>query len=118
MSAGNLVITDMSSSTLISNKSSIYQLVKKVTEVTVGLSQIAKDEGLDLHELAEVWAALPIEENEGMTYLEAASQCILDVSALVDRIYPARPSSKRTALKFRVMSKLLALKAEQLDQDF
>lgn len=92
----------------------VYQVIQRVEQVTVELHRIAKEENLDLMELTKIWVALPIDESGGMTYLEAASQCIIDVSNLVDTVYPNMVNNERTAKKFRLMSKLLALKANQL----
>lgn len=96
------------------NASNIHQVVKRVEQVTVILCEIAKEGGFDLPELAKIWATLPIDESGGMTYLEAASQCIIEVSALVDQTFPDVPYSLRVAKKFRLMSQLLSLKADQL----
>lgn len=92
----------------------IHQVVRRVEQVTVILSKIAKEEGFDLSELAQIWATLPIDESGGVTYLEAASQCIIEVSSLVDKTFPAVSYSERIAKKFRLMSQLLSLKADQL----
>lgn len=92
----------------------VYQIAQKVVKVTTCLTDIAKEEGIEVNRLAQIWALLPIEDSEGMTYLESASQCILEVSALVDQSLPNLTSNQKTALKFRVMAKLLLLKAEQL----
>lgn len=101
----------------LSNPSiNIFQVVQRVEEVTSYLSQMAKEGGFDFSELTNIWARLPIKDDEGMTYLEAASQCILEVSNLVDKTYPELSQHQRVAKKFKLMSQLLALKAGQLEQ--
>lgn len=91
----------------------IYHIVQKVGEATVGLCQIAKEYGMDIGDLSKIWAALPIDDQDGMTYLELADLCILEVSRLVDNNYSSLTSSQRTAKKFKLMSCLLNLKADQ-----
>lgn len=89
-------------------------LIKKVTNVTNRLMEISR-EGYDLEQLTRIWAMLPVEDDEGMSYLESASQCILEVSSLVNESFPKEGATERTARKYRLMASLLNLKADQLD---
>ena len=92
----------------------VHQLIQKIEIVTTRLSKIAKEEGFEVGDLAKIWVALPLEDNEGITYLEVASQCILEVSGLVDRTFPQFSYSQKIAKKYTLMAGLLKLKAEQL----
>jgi hypothetical protein len=51
---------------------------------------------------------------EGVTYLEKASQSILDLSNLIDITFPTLAKDERVAIKFKVMASLLNLKADQI----
>lgn len=88
-------------------------LIKHITEVTTELCSIA-EEGYNLADLTKIWAALPMEDSEGITYLEVASQCILEVSSLVDNTFPNLNKNQKVAKKYYLMAKLLTLKADQL----
>lgn len=88
-------------------------LVNRITKVTNQLLEIA-EEGYDLKELTRIWVMLPIEDNEGITYLEIASQCILEVSSLVDQSFPDFAKNEKIAKKYYLMAKLLTLKADQI----
>lgn len=88
-------------------------LIRSVTEVTNELSSLAK-EGYDLEDVTRIWAELPLEDSEGLTYLESASQCILEVSNLVDKTFPGLDKNHSVAKKYLLMAKLLTLKANQL----
>lgn len=92
------------------------QIIAEVTEITSKLCQISLGNGVDLIKVAEIWALLPIEDAEGITYLEAASQCILEVSSLIDSQFPNLSKDQRTAKKFYLMAELLKLKANQLER--
>lgn len=100
----------------VNSQKNIYLLIQRVEKVTLELCQISKEGGYDTWGLAKIWASLPVGDDEGITYLETASQCILEVSNLVDQSYPNLSQHQRVAKKFKLMSQLLALKAEQLEQ--
>lgn len=87
---------------------------EKISHILAELTKIAEEERCDLGRLVKILLALPFKEEEGMNYLEAASQCILDISCLVDETFPALPSLGRVAIKYRLMGKLAVLKAEQI----
>jgi hypothetical protein len=89
-------------------------LVKRVTEVTLILSELAQKYGCSASDLAKIWAMLPVADEGGMTYLEAASQCILEVSSLIDQTAGELSYEQRTAKKYYLMADLLKLKADQL----
>lgn len=88
-------------------------LIRSVTQVTSELSCLAK-EGYDLEDVTRIWAELPLQDSEGLSYLEAASQCILEVSNLVDKTFPKLDNNQSIAKKYLLMAKLLTLKADQL----
>lgn len=91
-------------------------LIKHVTEVTTVLSDLAQKDGYNLKELTRIWVMLPIDDSQGITYLEAASQSILEAAALVDNTFPTLEYHQKTAKKYRLMAELLRLKADQLDK--
>lgn len=93
----------------------VYQVIKKVEAATAQLSLISKQESIDIEQLVKLLSALPLEDNEGITYLEAAGQCILDTSNLVDSLFPHLNYSQRLAKKYRLMGKLLNIKADQIE---
>ncbi len=92
----------------------MQQLIQTVTDVTYKLADIAQEEGYDVKEITKIWATLPTSDTDEMTYLEAAGQAALEVSSLVDEKYIQLPRSQRLAKKYRLMSYLLAAKAELL----
>lgn len=104
----------MNSEVKAASAEDIYQVIKKVSRVTFELNQISQTEGFNLCEIAQIWSFIPIEDDDDITFLERAGDCILQVSALVDKNRPELPRNCRTAIKFQLMSKLLSLKAEQL----
>lgn len=93
----------------------IHRMVKQVETVTLRLAEISKSEGIDVDVLAKIWAALPLEENGGITYLEVASQCILEISAAVDQVCVDRPYQQKIFKKYKLAARLLDLKADQLE---
>lgn len=78
------------------------------------LKQIAREEGLSEKELSQIYSLLPAGNSSDITYLDAAGKCILYASDVVDETYSGLDRIQKTAIKFRLMSKLLNLKAEQL----
>ncbi|RJO60723.1 hypothetical protein C4544_04600 [candidate division WS5 bacterium] len=88
--------------------------VKKVEEVVINLTNLAQEEQIPVVELVRIWAALPTEDTEGMTYLEVAGQCILEVSNMVNKNFPNLSVVDKTARKYRLMGKLLVIKADQV----
>lgn len=78
------------------------------------INQIAQEEGYQSNKLSQIYFQLPIADSEGMTFLESAGQCILETSSLVDQTYPNLPHKILVAKKFKLLSKLLSLKAAQL----
>jgi hypothetical protein len=85
----------------------IFKLASKI-------EKIAQEEGFKAADLTKILVALPIGDSENMTYLEDAGKCILDTSNLVDEAYLGLPQNQKTAKKFKLMGKLLLLKAEVL----
>ncbi len=92
----------------------MQQLIQTVSNVTFRLADIAQQEGYDLKELTKIWATLPIADTEEMTYLEAAGQSALEVSNIVDSKYAQLPRNHRLSKKYKLMSELLAAKADLL----
>lgn len=87
----------------------------KIEKIIVDLCELAKEEKVGLEDLVRIWTALPFDDRGGMTYLERASECILEVSSLVNKYHPADTTAQKTARKLRIMSGLLKIKAEQLE---
>ncbi|MBI2021496.1 hypothetical protein HYS93_01285 [Candidatus Daviesbacteria bacterium] len=90
------------------------KIIEQITDTTYKLSQIAQ-EGYEVGEIAKIWSIIPIGDSEDITYLEATSRCVLEVSELVDKKFPELTRLQRTAKKFRLMAKLLDSKADLLD---
>jgi hypothetical protein len=90
-------------------------IIKRVADITEELISVA-DEGYSLKDVTRIWGNIPVDDEEGMTYLEAANQCILEISNLVNQRYPNLSKTERLAKKYRLMAKLLELKADQLDK--
>jgi hypothetical protein len=90
-------------------------LVKRVSQITTQLVDISQ-EGYDLKELTRIWSMIPIGE-DNMAYLESVSQCILEVSTLVDQKFGNLTQNQRSAKKYRLMARLLNIKADELDVD-
>jgi len=89
-------------------------MTKDLPKTAKDLQQIASEEGVDLVDLSQVFSLLPTGDNEDITYLEAASQCILETSNLVDNTYHDMDQIQKAVIKLRLMSRLLSLKAQQL----
>ena len=89
-------------------------LNQRVTEVTFGLSRLSR-EGFDIADLVRIWAKIPDGniENEDTNYL--ATECIREISQLVDAQFAGLPKGAKTAKKLRLMAGLLELKATQVE---
>ncbi len=94
----------------------IARVVKQVETATISLAELAQKEGVDMGVLVKIWANLPLDESQGMTYLEMAGQCILEVSGAVDKAFPGLSYEEKIIKKFELMAGLLLLKAEQVKQ--
>jgi hypothetical protein len=73
-------------------------------------------EGYDLKEVITIFKSIPLKDDGSLTYLEEASRCILETSNLVDDTFPELSNTQKLVKKYRLMSKLLLLKAAQLDK--
>lgn len=91
-------------------------ITQKIEKITLELAQMAQVGGFNLKEVMEIWQTVPVDDRAEMTYLELAGKCILEVSSLVDKTYPSLSVLERRAKKLKLMSQLLALKAEELEQ--
>lgn len=91
-------------------------MTAQLPKTALDLKQISQEEGIPEVELSRIFFSLPIGDNEEITYLEAANQCIIDISNLVDTTYPDLNQIQKVATKLRLMGKLLSLKAQQLLQ--
>lgn len=80
------------------------------------LEKICEEEMCSLDEIIEVWINIP-NKNEEMDYLEKACMCFLGISDLVDGNFQKFTPNKRLAKKYRLIAKLLKLKARQLEID-
>lgn len=78
------------------------------------LNRIATIHDLRLEELTQIWNDLPIGDHNDLTYLEAANQCIIRLSELVDQAFPDLIKTERVSIKLKIMGQLLNLKAENL----
>ena len=85
-------------------------------EINPQLSQICSEEMCNPVELNKIWNNIP-DQDEGSDYLERTCISLLGLSDLVDDNFQKIPSNKKLAKKYRLMAKLLSLKAEQLDVD-
>ncbi len=85
------------------------------SEIIQKLSKLASDEGLTEEGVTEVWGEIPVGDMGDMSYLEASAQCILEVSNLIDTQHPGLSQNKSIAKKYRLMSRLLMIKSEQLE---
>lgn len=92
-----------------------YLIVEKSNQVTAGIFQIAKKYGLDPAEVAAIFVNMPVRDEGEMTFLERLDQSAEMASEAVDQKFSYLPPVKRMALKFRFMSDLLVLKADQLE---
>lgn len=90
-------------------------IVKRVTDIAEQLVTVA-DEGYSLKDVTRIWGDIPTDDEAEMNYLESAGQSILEISSLVDQTFPNLSRPQRTAKKYRLMAKLLNLKADQLDK--
>lgn len=85
-------------------------IINSVTEVTYKLSKLAKEEGLDVHELVEIWAFLPIADASEIDF-GLVKNWIFQISDLVDRNSDL-PADLKIAKKYRLMATLLNAKAK------
>ena len=89
--------------------------MQPLSNLNLTIEQIAQDESLDIQQLASLLKKLPVDDTEEITYLEIAGECVMEVSSLIDDKYPELPRNQRMVKKYKLISKLLALKAEQLE---
>lgn len=83
-------------------------------EITIRLNHISLNSGFPVQNLFNIWLKLPTGDHLETTYLDAANQCILELSELVDSTYPGLIREQRVSLKLRLMGELLKLKAEHI----
>lgn len=84
-------------------------------EISHKLLEVANEESLSEQEVMELWNQVPVGDMGEMSYLEASAQCILEVSSLIDNKNPNLSQNQSIAKKYRLMSKLLKVKSEQLE---
>jgi len=78
------------------------------------LPQLAREFKIEEKQLTEIWQLLPVGDFEEITYLEAAGRWIMEVSDIVNNIYPEFNDQQKTAIKLKLMGKLLELKSNEL----
>lgn len=91
------------------------EITTQITQIALRLTRLA-EQGYSLQAVAELWASIPEGDTEGLTYLEAAAQCVLTASDIVNKTCPDLPANQKTAKKYSLMADLLQLKAEQLNR--
>lgn len=83
---------------------------QKLPEIT----QISDELGCSEAEINDVLLSLPTGDVEEVTFLDGAGQWILEVSSLINDKFPNLTPDDRTAKKFKLMGKMLELKAEEM----
>ena len=94
-----------------------YKMVRKTSETITQLTELAEETGCDFADLVVVWSKIPVENEEGSDSLAESGEAIIAISDAVDKKYPNMPAHEKTALKLKIMAKLLNSKAGLLESD-
>lgn len=89
------------------------KIINSITEVTCKLGQIAKDEGYDINEITQIWAALPLEDAKSLDF-NILKEWFFQVSDMVEKQHTDLPAALKIAKKYHLMGNLLNTKAKLL----
>lgn len=95
-------------------KLSFAHPIDQKQEIFIRLNHLSLTSGFPFDNLFIIWSKIPTGDQLETTYLEAANQCILELSDLVDLTYPGLIREQKISLKLRIMGDLLKLKAEHI----
>ncbi len=90
--------------------------LETMEDIDPKLNQICEEEMCNINQVEKVWPTIPVNDQEPY-YFENACLSLLQISTLIDDEFQGLAPNKRLAKKYRLMAKLLGLKAQELDID-